>query len=80
MLKDIATSRVTTEEEVIFRAQQLELIYAQYGMLYHLLLDAPWSTYNPRKKPGPHADGIVGAANVKFVDMVTNHLKELSLN
>jgi hypothetical protein len=36
---------------VIFRAQQLDLIYAQSGMLYHLLPDAPWSTYDPRKKP-----------------------------
>jgi hypothetical protein len=30
--------------------------------------------------PEPHADGIVGTANVKSADSVTNHLKELSLN
>jgi len=51
--KDIATSGVTTEEEAIFRAQQLDLIYAQSGMLYHLLLEAPQSTYDPRHKPMP---------------------------
>jgi hypothetical protein len=49
-------------------------------MLYHLLPDAPRSNYDPRKNPGPHADGIVGSANVKSTDSVTSHLKELSLN
>jgi hypothetical protein len=49
-------------------------------MLYHLLPDAPQSTYDPRKKLGPQADGIVGSANVKSTDLVTNQLKELSLS
>jgi hypothetical protein len=48
-------------------------------MLYHLLLDTPRSTYDPRKKLGPHADGMLGSANVKSVDSLTNQLKELSL-
>jgi hypothetical protein len=78
--KDVATSGVTTKEEAIFRAQQLDLIYAQSGMLYHLLPDTPQSTYDPRQKPGPHADGIVGSANVKSADSETNQLKELSLS
>jgi hypothetical protein len=51
ILKDVATSWVTIEEEAIFRAQQLDLIYAQSGMLYHLLPDAPWSTYDTRQNP-----------------------------
>jgi hypothetical protein len=58
----------------------LDLIYAQSGMLYHLLLDAKQSTYDPRKKLGPHADGILGSANVKSIDSLTNQLKELSLS
>jgi hypothetical protein len=78
--KDIATSRVTAEEEPIFTVQQLDLIYAQSGMLYHILLDAPQSTYDPRQKLGAHADDILGSANVKFVDSLTNQLKELSLS
>jgi hypothetical protein len=49
-------------------------------MLYQLLPDAPRSTYDPRQKLGPHADGIVGSANVKSTDSVTNQLKELSLS
>jgi hypothetical protein len=78
--KDVATSRVTTEEEAIFKAQQLDLIFTQSGMLYHILLDAPRSTYDPRQNPEPHANGIVGSTNVKSPDLVTSHLKELSLN
>jgi hypothetical protein len=58
----------------------LDLIYAQSGMLYHLLLDATRSTYDPRQKLGPHADGILGSANVKSIDSLTNQLKELSLS
>jgi hypothetical protein len=77
--KDVVTSRFTTEQEAIFKAQHLDLIYAQYGMLYHLLPDALWSTYNPRQNPGPHADGIVVSANVISTDSMTSHLKELSL-
>ena len=70
--KNVPTSRVTNEEEAIFRAQQLDLIYAQSGMLYHILPEAPRSTYDPRQKPGPHADGIVGSANVKSTDSMMN--------
>jgi hypothetical protein len=70
--KAVATSRVTTEEEAIFRAHHLDLIYAQSGMLYHLLLDALRSTYDPRKNPRPNADDIVGFANVKSADSMKN--------
>jgi hypothetical protein len=78
--KDVSTSGVTSEEEVIFKSQQLDLIYAQSGMLYEILPDAPRSNYDPRQNLGPHADGIVGSANVKSADLVTSQLKELSLN
>jgi hypothetical protein len=37
--KDVATSGVFSEEKVIFRVQQLELIYSQYGMLYEIMPD-----------------------------------------
>jgi hypothetical protein len=49
-------------------------------MLYHLLSDALQSNYDPRQNPGPHADAIVGTANVNYVDSVTSHMKELYLN
>jgi hypothetical protein len=48
-------------------------------MLYEILLDAPRSSYDPINNPGPHVDGIVGFTNVKYADLVTSQLKELSL-
>ena len=49
-------------------------------MLYKILLDTPRSNYDPRQNYRPHANEIVGSANVKSADSVTSHLKELSLN
>jgi hypothetical protein len=49
-------------------------------MLYHLLADTPRSTYDPRKNPGPHVDDTVGTSNVNSVELMTIHMKELSLN
>ena len=34
--KDVSTSRVMNEEEAILRAQQLDLIYSQAGILYEV--------------------------------------------
>jgi hypothetical protein len=56
--KDIAMSWVFSEEEVIMRAQQLELIYSQSGLLYKVFPDAPRSILDKtRQRSGPHADG-----------------------
>jgi hypothetical protein len=41
-------------------------------MLYEILLDAPRSNYDPIQNIGPHVDGIVGSANVKYGDLVTS--------
>jgi hypothetical protein len=73
--KDVATSGVFSEEEAIFRAQQFDLIYAQSGMLYHLLLDTPRWNHDPRQALGTHADGIVGFTNVKSTDLTTNSVE-----
>jgi hypothetical protein len=35
--KDVATSGVFSEEQEIFRVQQLELIYSHSGMLYDMM-------------------------------------------
>jgi hypothetical protein len=69
--KDVSTSGVSNEEEAIFRDQRLDLIYAQSGMLYYLLPEAPWSNYKPRKNSKPHENGIVGSANVKSTNSAT---------
>jgi hypothetical protein len=78
--KDVSTFRsVTSEEEAIFKSQQLDLIYVESGILYEILPDAHRSNYDPRKNLGTHADDIIGSANAKSTDLVTNQLKDLSL-
>jgi hypothetical protein len=72
ILKDVSTSRVTYEEEDIFKSKQLDLIYAQSRMLYQIFPDASRSNYDPRQKPWPHVDGIIGSANVKYTNLVMN--------
>jgi len=74
--KDIVTFEIFSEEEAIMRAQKMELIYSQSGMLYEILLDALRSTFDKSKqKFGPHADGIVGSTQSKSTDQLTNQLQ-----
>ena len=77
--KDVSMSGVYSEEQAIFRAQQLELIYSQSGILQKYLPDAPGSKVDLAKpKPGPHADGIVGSVDSTTVNLL-NQLQQLSL-
>ena len=39
--KDVASERPQSKEEAILKAQQFDLIYAQSGYLYTIILDAP---------------------------------------
>ena len=67
--KDVSTSRVTTEEEAILRAQQLDLIYAQYGLLYEIIHEALWSSHSVEKpKLGPHAYGVLGSVQSPTIE------------
>ena len=50
--------------------QELNLIYAQSGFLYEIVPNALHSNFDPKIKPGPHADGIVGCTSTKPVDSV----------
>jgi len=60
--KDISTFGVTTEEEAIVKAQQLNLIYSQSGILYEIIPDAPrYNTDSLKSKFRPHADVILGS-------------------
>ena len=79
-MKDVSTSRVKNEDQAIFRAQQLYLIYAQSWLLYEIIPNAPCSNFNPKFKPGPHADGIVGSASTKPADSVMKQVSQLSIN
>jgi hypothetical protein len=78
--KDVATSGVFSEEDAIMRAQQLELIYSQSGLLYEIFPDAPRSILDKtRQRVGPHADGIVGSAQTKPAEQLTKQLQQLSI-
>ena len=59
--KDVSTSGATIEDESIERDQELDLIYAHFGILYEIIPDAMRSNTNfVKPKPRPHVDGIVG--------------------
>ena len=72
--KDVSTSGVQNEEQAIFRAQELDLIYAQSGLLYDIIPNAP------KMKPIPHANGIVGCTSVKPTNSVTKQVSQFSIN
>jgi hypothetical protein len=78
--KDVAASRVFSEEEAIMRAQQLKLIYSQSSLLYEILPDATRSILNKTKqKYGPHADGVAGSTQGKSTNIFSNQLQQLSI-
>ena len=71
---------VTTKEEAILRDHQMGFIYAQFGILYEIIPEAPWSTHSVEKpKSRPHADGMVGSVNSPTVDSLAKQLHELSV-
>ena len=80
LYREGSTYGVQNEDQAIFRAQQLDLIYAQTGLLYEIIPNAPRSNFDPKFKPGPHANGIVGSASTKPVNSVMNQVSQLSLN
>ena len=67
------------EEQAIFREQELDLIYSQSGLLHENIPNAPRSSFDPKVKPGPHADGIVGCASAKPADSVAKQVSQLSI-
>jgi hypothetical protein len=71
---------VFSEEDAIMRAQQLELIYSQSGLLYKVFPDAPRSILDKtRQRAGPHADGIVGSAQTKPTEQMKKEMQQLSI-
>jgi hypothetical protein len=78
--KDIAISCVFMEEHAISKAQQLELIYSQFRMLYNIMPNAPRSTLNLSKlKSGPHANGIISSSQRKTTNLVSNKMQQFSI-
>ena len=56
------------------------MIYAQSGLLSEIILNALRSSFDPKIKPGPHANGIVGCTSVKPMDSVVKQVIQLSIN
>jgi hypothetical protein len=78
--KYVATLGVFSEEEVIMREQQLDLIYSQSGLLYKVFPDASWSILDKnRQRSRPCVDGIVGSVQMKSIDQLLNQLQQLSI-
>ena len=62
------------------RAQQLELIYSQSGLLFEIFPDMPRSIHDKaRQNFGPHVDGIVGSTQENSTDHLSNQLQQLSI-
>ena len=68
------------QEQAIFMAHELDLIYAQSSLLDEIIPNAPCSSFDPKVNPGPHADGIVGSASKKPVGSVVKQVSQLSIN
>jgi hypothetical protein len=72
---DVAISGVVIEEDVIRRAQHLNLIYSQSGTLYDIISQAPRpSNDKPQTTPGPHADSVIGFVSTTSVSQVARQL------
>ena len=63
--EDVAKGGVVTEDQVIARAQYLDLIYTHFGTLYEKIPNAPQSNFNvpPQIKDSHARDGLIGTAN-----------------
>ena len=60
---------MTTKEEAILRAEQLDLIYAQSRILYEIISEALISTNNTEKpKTRPHVDVMVGSVSSPTIE------------
>ena len=78
-MKDVS-SEVQNEEQAIFRAQELDLIYAQSRILYEIIPNALHSSFDPKINPRPHADGIVGCTSTTPTDSVVKQVSQLTIN
>ena len=64
--RDVAMGGVVTEEEVIARAQYLDLVYSQSGTLYELIPNATRATTDPSKPSSTsHVDGVIGSVKTQ---------------
>lgn len=68
---DVSMSGAVTEEDVIRRAQHLDLIYSKSGTLYDIIHHAPQpSNDKPRIALGPHADDVICSISASTISQV----------
>ena len=69
--EDVAKGGVVTEEQLITRAQYLDLIYTQFGMLYDKIPNAPKLAFTippPQSSKDSHVDGgVIGSSTTQTV-------------
>jgi len=81
--EDVAKGGVITEEQVIARAQYLDLIYTQSGTLYDKIPDAPRLEFSvlspPKSNKDSHAgDGVTGMTSMKTVKATSKKARTIS--
>ena len=78
--KDVSTSGVPTKEEAIFRAQKLDLISTQYGILYEIILGVPrYNLYFTKLNIGPRNNVIVGSVQSPTMESLEKKIHEISM-
>jgi len=79
--KYVSTSGVTTEEEAIFKAQQLDFIYSKYGILYEIIHETPrYNTYFFELNPRPIFNGVLGSLDTPTIESLSKNIDELLVN
>jgi hypothetical protein len=74
--RDVSMGGVVTEEQVISRAQYLDLVYSQMGTLYDLIPDAPRPSTTPTSTTPTTShvvDGVIGTFHADAQSMHAPH-------
>jgi hypothetical protein len=72
---DISMGGVVTEEEAIYWAQYLDLVYSQSGTLYELIPNATYATRDPSKPSSTsHVDGFIGSIKTQSTSQSTRKI------
>jgi hypothetical protein len=67
---------VVTKEEVIARAQYLDLVYSQSSTLYELIPNVSCATNNPSKPSfASHTDGVIGFIKTQSTSQSTGTIQ-----
>jgi hypothetical protein len=70
--RDVSMGVVVTKEEAISRAQYLDLVYSQSGILYELIPNATRATTDPSKPLSTsYADGVIGSVKTQYTSPLT---------